>query len=57
MLAAGNFMAMGNLAKNAGLAPGYGADFEAEGVLDDKKLGLEKDDFDEVIQGVVKANS
>jgi hypothetical protein len=32
----------GNLTKNTGFDPRYGADFEAESVLDDKKLDWRK---------------
>ena len=57
MLAAGDFMGMGTLAKAVSFSPGYGADFEAEEVLDNGKLALEKEDIDVVLQRLVDMNS
>ena len=53
MLSEGNFMGIGNLAKAINFSPGYGADFEGEGVLENEMLGLEKEDLDEVVMRVV----
>lgn len=49
MMADGNFIGIGSLAKTINFWPGYGADFEIEGTLGNEMLGLEKKNLDEVV--------
>ncbi|MCJ1380213.1 hypothetical protein MMC17_003316 [Xylographa soralifera] len=51
----GKMMAMGKLALASNLKEEYGADFEKLGLLDNGLLGMEKEDVDAVVAGVVKA--
>jgi hypothetical protein len=50
MMAEGNMMlGIANLAKAVSFSSGYGADFEAAGVLENEMLGLEKENLDDVV--------